>query len=177
MRLPEFLTKLSPVRETLEAMAVGEIELSAATENANRQLHVTTADSSLSQWEADCGLPDRTGESDEMRRAYILAAMAGDETMTPAQLATLAITVGGADGGTVEEDFAQWQTTLYAEGEGRLPTNTDFLQETVSGLKPSHLDITVIPRGNFQGHSPLYTALHGSCLMELYGSTENLLNA
>ena len=48
MRLSEFLTKLSPVRETLEAMAVGEGELSAATESANRQLHVSTADAALS---------------------------------------------------------------------------------------------------------------------------------
>lgn len=172
MRLPEFLTELSPVRETLEAMAVGEGELSAATEAANRQLHVSTADTSLSQWEADYGLPNRTGETDEVRRACILAAMAGNETMTPAQLAALAITVGGADGGTVEEDFAQWQATLYAEGDGRLPPNTDLLQEAVSNLKPSHLNITVIPCGKFQGQSPLYTALHGSCLMELYGVTE-----
>ena len=107
-----------------------------------------------------------------MRRAYILAAMAGNETLTPAQPAALAITVGGADGGAAEEDFAQWQATLYAEGDGRLPPNTDLLQETVSDLRPSHLDITVIPRGNFQGLSPLYTALYGSCLTELYGSAE-----
>lgn len=172
MRLPEFLTKLSPIRETLDALSGAEAELSAAAEQANRQLHVSTADTALPLWEADLSLSVHTGEPDEARRAHIRAAMVGGKTMTPRQLAALAVAVGGADGGTVEEAFGQYQATLYAEGENRLPPDTAALSTAVEKLRPAHLDITVIPRGNFRGCSPLYAALYGSCVVELYGSAE-----
>jgi len=172
MRLPEFFTRLSPVRETLAAIDGGIAELSSAAEAANRQLHVSTADTALSLWETDYGLPEREGDSDDLRRACIHAAMAGGKTLTPAHLASMAVTVGNADSGTVEEQVADWQAVLYAEYENRLPADTTMLEAAVNHLRPAHLEITVVPRASLQGDLPRYSTLIGGCMMELYGSTE-----
>lgn len=77
MRLPAFLTELSPVRETLEAIGAGAAALSAAVAEKNAQLCVGTAGVGLSLWEADYGLPDRAGGGADRRRAAVRAAMAG----------------------------------------------------------------------------------------------------
>ena len=44
MRLPEYLTRLSPVGETLAAMEAGEEALAAEVAERNAQLAVSTAD-------------------------------------------------------------------------------------------------------------------------------------
>lgn len=87
MRLPEFVTELSPVRETLEAMAAGERALAADTEEALRQVHADTADRGLDLFEADFSLPGERTE--EARRAAVKAALAGGRTLTPAYLEEL----------------------------------------------------------------------------------------
>lgn len=43
MRLPEFLTELSPVRETLAALEQGENAMAEAVAEKNGQVCVTTA--------------------------------------------------------------------------------------------------------------------------------------
>ena len=68
MRLPEFLTELSPLRETLEAAGQGEAALEEETAARNRQVIVGEADTGLSLWEADYGLPEGTGRSLSDRR-------------------------------------------------------------------------------------------------------------
>ena len=78
--------------------------------------------------------------------------------------------IRGADAGTVEEHFSTWQATLYAEGDNRLPPDTALLEAAVARLRPAHLEITVVPRGNFQGHAARYLALTGGCCIELHSS-------
>ena len=75
MRLPEYLTRLSPVGETLAAMEAGEEALAAEVAERNAQLAVSTADGGLALWEADYGLPVRAGGDTQDRRAAVLAAM------------------------------------------------------------------------------------------------------
>lgn len=109
MRLPAFLTELSPIRETLEAIGAGEEGLSGAVAEKNKQLCVGTAGEGLSLWEADYGLPDRTGGDPEGRRAAVRAAMAGGRTLTPAYLRELCVTLGA-------RTAARWRRTSPAGG-------------------------------------------------------------
>ena len=61
MRLPEFLTELSPVRETLTALEQGENAMAKAVAEKNGQVCVETATGGLTLWERDYGLPVREG--------------------------------------------------------------------------------------------------------------------
>lgn len=170
MRLPQFLTALSPVRETLEALARGEEALSSAIAEKNEQLCVKTAGEGLSLWEADYGLPDRTGGDPEARRAAVLAAMAGGRTLTPAYLEELCRTAGGGDWGQVNEDFANWTVTAYAAAFGRIPAGAEALDAAVNRLKPAHLAVEAHPAGVFSPETERASALTGGTLAELTGS-------
>lgn len=165
MRLPHFLTKISPIGETLEAMEQGAALLEAETAHRNDQLTVPTAEEGLSLWEKDYSLPD-AGGGIALRRARILAAMTGGQTLTPERLAALAVTVGGADSGQVEEDFGNWKATLFALYVGRLPTNPDALAETVDRLKPAHLAVDVAPQAWLKVPGGRYLAM--TCSTFLY---------
>lgn len=170
MRLPEFLTSLSPVRETLEALAQGEEALSSAVAEKNAQLCVRTAGEGLSLWEADYGLPDRTGGDPEARRAAVLAAMAGGRTLTPAYLEELCRTIGGGDWAQVNEDFANWTVTAYAAAFGRIPSGAEALDAAVKRLRPAHLAVEAHPAGVFSPETERASALTGGPLLELSGS-------
>lgn len=64
MRLPEFLTELSPVRETLAALEQGENAMAEAVAEKNGQVCVETATGGLTLWERDYGLPVPGGGRD-----------------------------------------------------------------------------------------------------------------
>ena len=145
MRLPEFLTELSPVRETLAALEQGENAMAEAVAEKNGQVCVETATGGLTLWERDYGLPVREGAAMEDRRAAVRAAMAGGRTLTPAFLKELCVTLGGGDRGEVEEDFAHWSVTALAVGAGRVPADIPALKRAVERLKPAHLSVTVLP--------------------------------
>ena len=167
MRLPEFVTELSPIRETLEALEQGESALAGAAAQKNAQVCVSSADQALALWERDYGLPVREGAAPEDRRAAVLEAMAGGRTLTPAFLEELCVTLGGADRGRVEEDFANWRVTVSAVSRGQVPENTAPLKRTVERLKPAHLEVTVVP-GAVLGASRR-AVLRGGVLEEVTG--------
>ena len=167
MRLPEFVTELSPIRETLAALEQGESALAEAVAEKNAQVCVSSADQALSLWERDYGLPVREGAAPEDRRAAVLAAIAGGRTLTPALLAELCVTLGGADRGEVEEDFAHWQVTAAAVTRGEVPADIARLERAVERLKPAHLEVTVVP-GAVLGASRR-EVLHGGVLEEVTG--------
>lgn len=167
MRLPEFLTEISPLRETLEAIAQGESALAEDVAEKNDQLSVTTATEGLALWERDYGLPVREGAAPADRRAAIRAAMAGGRTLTPAFLRELCVTLGGADRGEVEEDFAHWRVRVMAAAKGRLPADTALLTRTVERLKPAHLEVTVMPSAELEALH--YAALTGGVMTEVSG--------
>ena len=167
MRLPEFLPELSPVRETLEALEQGESALAEKVAEKNQQVSVATATGGLSLWEEDYGLPVREGAALEDRRAAVLAAMAGGRTLTPAFLAELCVTVGGADRGEVEEDFAHWRAMALAITRGGLPRDTARLERAVERLKPAHLEVVVAPGADLAADRR--TVLHGGAMMEVTG--------
>ncbi len=75
MRLPKFVTEISPDQETLEAAAQGEEALKADVEAAARQFYVPTATRGLALWEADYSLKNQG--TDEARRAAVRTALAG----------------------------------------------------------------------------------------------------
>ena len=109
MRLPEYLSRISPVGETLDAIAAGELALEQNITAENGRLSVASADrDGLSLWEADYGIEDADGLPLDVRRAKIRTAMSGAATLTPAYLRELCVTIGGADDGEVEEDFPNW---------------------------------------------------------------------
>ena len=162
MRLPEYLTRLSPVGETLAAVETGEEALAAEVAARNAQLAVSTADTGLDLWEADYGLPVRAGGDTADRRAAVLAAMAGGRTLTPALLKELCIRLGGGERGEVEEDFSHWAVTALAVCRGRMPENTGALERAVERLKPAHLAVAVLPTAELEtADGP---ALHGGAL-------------
>lgn len=169
MRLPEFLTELSPVRETLAAIGAGEAALSAAVEEKNKQLCVGTAGAGLSLWEADYGLPDRTGGDPGGRRAAVRAAMAGGRTLTPEYLRELCVTLGGADYGEVTEDFAHWRVAVDAVAQGRAPADPGPLERALERLKPAHLEFVVTPRGELPAETRRFSGLTGGALIEVTG--------
>lgn len=167
MRLPEFVTELSPIRETLAALEQGECALAEAVAEKNAQVCVSSADQALSLWERDYGLPVREGAAPEDRRAAVLAAIAGGRTLTPALLAELCVTLGGADRGEVEEDFAHWQVTAAAVTRGEVPADIARLERAVERLKPAHLEVTVVPGAALEASRR--AALHGGVMLELSG--------
>ena len=167
MRLPEFVTELSPIRETLAALEQGETALADAVAEKNKQVCVSSADEGLSLWERDYGLPVREGASLEDRRADIRAAMAGGRTLTPALLRELCVTLGGADRGEVEEDFPNWRVTAEAVSRGRIPENTALLERAVEKLKPAHLEIVVMPGADMV--SDRWAVLTGGVMVEITG--------
>lgn len=169
MRLPAFLTELSPIRETLAATGAGEEALSGAVAEKNEQLRVGTAGEGLSLWEADYGLPDRTGGDPEGRRAAVRAAMAGGRTLTSAHLRELCVTLGGADHGEVAEDFARWRVEVDAVAEGRVPADPGPLEKALERLKPAHLEITVTARGELPVETGRFSGLTGGVLAEVTG--------
>lgn len=160
MRLPEFVTDLSPVRETLEAIGAGEARLSADAEEALRQVHVDTADRGLALWEGDISL-ERL-ETDAARRAAVKAALAGGRTLTPALLEDLCRTVGGGDWSQVNEDFENWTVTAYAAAFGRLPPGAEALDAAVRWLKPAHLAVEAHPAGVFSPEAARRSGLTGA---------------
>ena len=147
MRLPEFLTELSPIRETLEALEQGETAMADAVAEKNKQVSVASADEGLALWERDYGLPVREGAPLEERRATVRAAMAGGRTLTPAFLKELCVTLGGADRGEVTEDFPNWRVTAEVVTEGRVPGAPAPLERAVEKLKPAHLEVLITPPG------------------------------
>ena len=163
MRLPEFLTELSPVRETLTALEQGENAMAEAVAEKNGQVCVETATGGLTLWERDYGLPVREGAAVEDSRA----AMAGGRTLTPAFLKELCVTLGGGDRGEVEEDFAHWSVTALAVGAGRVPTDIPALKRAVERLKPAHLSVTVLPTADLTAQR--WEAVTGGVMMEVWG--------
>ena len=171
MRLPEFVKKISPIGETLEAMEAGMGLLAEEAALRNRQLSVGTADGGLPLWEAYYSLP---GSGDTvLRRARIRAAMAGIRTLTVEELKSLAVTVGGADGAEVEESFGDWRVTLYALYEGRAPGDLTALEEAIRRRKPAHLAVEVVPVAALRGTLTHYTALVGKTHLIVRGRMEN----
>ena len=167
MRLPEFLTELSPIRETLEALEQGETAMADAVAEKNAQVSVASADEGLALWERDYGLPVREGAPLEERRATVRAAMAGGRTLTPAFLKELCVTLGGAHRGEVEEDFPNWHVTAVAVGRGRFPEDTAPLERAAEKLKPAHLEVEVLPGAALEASHR--AALTGGVMMEIWG--------
>ena len=167
MRLPEFLTELSPIRETLEALEQGETAMADAVAEKNKQVSVASADEGLALWERDYGLPVREGAPLEERRATVRAAMAGGRTLTPAFLKELCVTLGGAHRGEVEEDFPNWHVTAVAVGRGRFPEDTAPLERAAEKLKPAHLEVTVLPGAVLE--TRFRAGLHGGAMVEIAG--------
>ena len=167
MRLPEFLTELSPVRETLVALEQGENTMAEAVAEKNGQVCVTTATGGLTLWERDYGLPVREGAAMEDRRAAVRAAMLGGRTLTPAFLKELCVTLGGGERGEVEEDFAHWSVTALAVGAGRVPADIPALKRAVERLKPAHLSVTVLPTADLTAQR--WEAVTGGVMLEGWG--------
>ena len=167
MRLPEFLTELSPIRETLAALEQGERAMADAVAEKNAQVSVASADQGLALWERDYGLPVREGAPLEERRATVRAAMAGGRTLTPAFLKELCVTLGGAHRGEVEEDFPNWHVTAVAVGRGRFPEDTAPLERAAEKLKPAHLTVEVLPGAALEASHR--AALTGGVMMEIWG--------
>ena len=171
MRLPEFLTRISPVGETLDAAAAGEDALAALAEAENRRLSVATADGEgLSLWERDYGLADGAGEPDGERRLRIRAALAGACTLTPDYLRQLCVTLGGAHRGEVEEDFPSWTVRVYPITGGALPPDAAALEDCIRRLMPAHLTLELLPCGELAASDDLFAVTAGGVHAELWGS-------
>lgn len=167
MRLPEFVTELSPVRETLEAAAVGEEALKTDGEAAARQFYVSTATRGLALWEADYSLENQG--TDEARRAAVWTALAGGRTLTPERLEELCVSLGKGDRGQVNEDFLNWTVTAYSAAKGRIPEGAAALDAAIQRLKPAHLAVEAHPVGVFSPETDRASALDGGPLAELSG--------
>lgn len=141
-RLPKFLTKLSPIGETLSSLESGEALLEEEVQLHNGQLSVSSAESGLSLWESDYGL-SHLG-SIAARRSRIQATLMGERTLTVEALKELAVSLGGADEGVVKEFPSRHQVILSALFHNREPEDLNALKEAVMRRKPAHLSVDVL---------------------------------
>lgn len=146
MRLPEFLYRLSPVGEVLTALETGEENLRAEVEERNSRLNVSTADEAgLTLWERDFGLTDSAGSGLDARRTRIRAALAGSQTLTPAAMKALALSVGRADYAAVTEKLERSIVTLQTLYNGEVDQAAQgVLREVLERLKPAHLKLQIL---------------------------------
>lgn len=170
MRLPEYLSRIFPVGETLGAIAAGEQALEQNITAENGRLSVASADrEGLSLWEADYGIEDATGLPLDVRRAKIRTAMAGAATLTPAYLRELCITIGGADDGEVEEDFPRWAVQVRPVTWDRVDTDMDILEESIRKLLPAHLSLDLIPCALLPAPEQVFAVLSAAGMAEAEG--------
>ena len=167
MRLPEFLTRLSPVGETLKAAEQGQALLGQETERRNSQLSVGTAEGALPLWEADYSLLDGAGKKIADRRARIRTAMAAGQTLTRDWLTALCVSVGGATGAEVEEDFPNWRVSVTALYEGSFPDDSAELERALRQLKPAHLQMNLTAECLLRSAQGRYLALTGNTFLVL----------
>ena len=171
MRLPEYLGRISPVGETLDAIAAGEQALEQNIEAENSRLSVASADrDGLSLWEADYALDDGTGLPLEARRTKIRTAMSGAATLTPAYLKELCVTIGGADDGEVAEDFPHWAVQVRPVTRDRGDTDTALLQESIRKLLPAHLALEVVPCAALMAADRVFAVLSTGTVAQLRGT-------
>ena len=169
MRLPAFLTNLSPVGETLAAVEQGQLLLEQEVSRRNDQLSVGTADEALSRWKADYSLPDGTGKKEPLRRARIRTAMGGGQCLNRSRLRDLCISIGGADDVEIEEDFPNWCVSVTALYEGRFPEEQEELRRAFDRLKPAHLQMVLAGESLLQSAGERYLAHVGSVFLVLDG--------
>lgn len=173
MRLPEFITQISPIRETITAIQAGEQELEEKIEAENGRLSVASADwEGLSLWEADYGLEFGAGLDQDVRRAKIRTAMSGACTLTPKYLQELCVTIGGADFGEVEELFPDWTVQVKAVTENRVDTDLATLKDCIETLLPAHLKLDLQPCGQLSAQAQAFTVLSSGEMRELWGELE-----
>lgn len=165
MRLPAFLKSISPLGETLAAIDHGAAFLEADTAHRNAQLTPATANSTLSLWERDYGLHDGSGTAADIRRTRIRAAMCGRQTLTCSRLEQLAVSVGGAAAGLVEETPSAGQVTLLALYRDCLPEDTAELERAVRLFQPAHLEVQVVSGYLLTHCLPRHLALRGGVLL------------
>ena len=170
MRLPEYLSRISPVGETLDAIAAGELALEQNITAENGRLSVASADrDGLSLWEADYGIEDADGLPLDVRRAKIRTAMSGAATLTHAYLRELCVTIGGADDGEVEEDFPNWAVQVRPVTWDRVDANTEILEESIRKLLPAHLTLELLPCALLTAPEHFFAVLSAGSMAEVEG--------
>lgn len=171
MRLPQYLSRISPVGETLDAIGAGEEKLAGEITAENGRLSVASADrDGLSLWEADYGLEDATGMSQEVRRAKIRTAMSGAAPLTPAYLKELCVTIGGASFGEVEEDFPHWAVQVRPVTRDKVVTDTEILEESIRKLLPAHLSLEILPCALLTVPDKVFAVLSAGGMAQLEGT-------
>ena len=146
MRLPEYLSRISPWGRLSTPSRPGELALEQNITAENGRLSVASADrDGLSLWEADYGIEDADGLPLDVRRAKIRTAMSGAATLTPAYLRELCVTIGGADDGEVVEDFPHWAVQVRPVTWDRVDADTEILEESIRKLLPAHLTLELLP--------------------------------
>lgn len=129
-------------QRALERMALraeADLDLTLA------QLFPSTASGwGLGLWEEAYGLPRLPGQTQEQRRARILAALRARRTTTPEVIRDIARTMTGLDS-EVKEYYAQYFFTVTVQSlpldEG---VNLRDLRDQIRVLKPAHLDFWLI---------------------------------
>ena len=166
MRLPEFLRKLSPLRETLDAIEAGAARLEEEVQGKNRQVHISTATEGLRFWENDYHLS--SGGDMEARRGRIRTAIEGEQTLTRKRLASLAQELANADESEVEEFFDQYLVHLTALYDERSPEELTVLREALERLQPAHLRLELEAAERLRHTLPRWQDLTGAVYLELY---------
>lgn len=170
MRLPEYLSRISPVGETIAAIRAGELALEQNITAENGRLSVAAADrDGLRLWEADYGIEDADGLPLDVRRAKIRTAMSGAATLTPAYLRELCLTIGGADDGEVVEAFSRWTVQVRPVTWDRVDADTQILEESIRKLLPAHLSLEMIPCALLSAPEHFFAVLSAAGMAEIAG--------
>lgn len=104
-----------------------------------KQSYIDQGTWGLQRWEKCLGLPASLTKPYETRRAAIKARLQVCATCTPQLLADLATTTTGVDA-VVDEDFANYEFTIYFIGAYGVPANMSVLKDAVELAKPAHLN-------------------------------------
>lgn len=132
-------TELQRVLERMAARAEADLDFTL------EQLFPSTASGwGLELWEEAYGLPRLPGQTQQQRRARILAALRTRRTTTPEALRDIVRTMTGLDS-QVTEHYAQYLFTVTVMGlpvEGTVSLGE--LRDQIALLKPAHLDFYLI---------------------------------
>jgi len=104
------------------------------------QTFIKTATTGLSRWETDFGISIDPTKTYEERRNVVISKIVTFQTITPAVIKTIVDSIVDQDC-TITQNFNLYQFVIRYNKTRGIPTNQDEISDTISSLRPSHLEV------------------------------------
>lgn len=119
----------------------GDFEMAAfitAVENLLKEFFVDQAESSLSRWEVEYGIPVNASKPAEYRRSVVKSKIRGQGTITVFLIKTTCESYSNGEV-DVSEDNSNYSFKVTFVGTVGIPPNLDDLKARIEDIKPAHL--------------------------------------